>query len=108
MISRKGEKGDHTNAPTEWAYTTLDAVYVVAYLVLDFIIPFFVMLITIYVAASLGSSIAYVAVSQWLGAAVLPFVAFGIYSYTQSLVRAGFHYNRLESEVGENFDPSRW
>ncbi len=92
----------------EWAYTTIDAVYVVAYLVLDFIIPFFVMLITIYVAASIGSSIAYVAVSQWLGAAILPFVAFGIHSYTQSLVRAGFHYNRLESEVGENFDPSRW
>lgn len=92
----------------EWALTTLDAVYVVAYLVLDFIIPFIVMLGTLFVAASIGSSIAYVPVSEWLGVIILPFVAFGIYGYAQSIVRAAFHYGRLESEVGENFDPSSW
>lgn len=93
---------------TEWPYTVVDAVYVVIYLVFDFILPFIVMLFSIYVIASIGSRVAFISWVQWAGAVVLPFLALVMYTYTQSIVRAAFHYERLEAEVGENFDSSDW
>jgi ABC-type multidrug transport system fused ATPase/permease subunit len=92
----------------EWAYTLTDAVYVVAYLVLDFLLPFIVMLITIYLFSWIGSGVAVAAWVEWGGALVLPIVALSMYGFTQSIVRGAFHYSRLEQEVGENFDPSSW
>jgi hypothetical protein len=92
----------------EWPYTLRDAIYVVAYLVLDFVIPFIVMVISIYILSRIGGSVAFVPLIQWGGAIVLPFLAVSLYAYAQSIVRGAFHYARLEDEVGQNFDPSSW